>query len=85
MKQLFQVIMAVATGPPPTLPDTTAASDAFRAFLAAALIKSPESRPGAAELVIHPFAATAADDALVDLARTQARRPSSKGASTAVR
>ena len=53
------------------------ASDAFRAFLAAALDKDPAERPTAAALAELPFVADAEPDALRDLV---ARRLAEAGA-----
>lgn len=73
VKELFKVIMAVATGPPPRLQDEEAASDDFRSFLSAALVKNPMFRPTAAELALQPFAKAAPPHALYSLAHEQAR------------
>jgi len=72
VKELFKVIMAVATGPPPRLQDEAAASDDLRGFLSAALVKNPMFRPTAAELAAQPFAANADAHALDGLAHEQA-------------
>ena len=47
-KQIFKVMMAIVNGPPPTLPESHAASPLFRDFLAAALVKDAADRPSCA-------------------------------------
>jgi serine/threonine protein kinase len=63
-RSIFQVMVHIANAPPPELAPTTDASPAFRAFVAAALIKQPTDRPTAAELGKHHFVVGATSDAL---------------------
>ena len=49
--------MTIVSGPPPTLGEGTAATAAYRAFLAAALAKQPAERPSAGRLLGDPFVA----------------------------
>merc|ERR1712226_727043 len=72
IKELFRVILAVATGPPPKLRNEAAASRNFRDFLSAALMKNPTFRSTAAQLEEMPFVATAPARALDSLAAEQA-------------
>jgi len=69
IKQLFQVIIKIATGPPPALSDEIAASRLFRDFVAATLIKDPSERPAAAIIRKHEFIKFAPPDALSNLVR----------------
>ena len=77
VKSVFQVMMQIVSGPPPAPDPSVRASDAFRAFLAAALAKDPAERPTAAALAELPFVADAEPDALRDLV---ARRLAEAGA-----
>jgi len=67
LRQIFQVIMRIVSGPPPKLreEDESASSAPLRAFLAAALIKDPVLRPTAAELSEVAFIAAATPDELL--------------------
>ena len=65
---VFQVIVKIASNPPPGLAAATAASAHFREWVAAALDKDPVARPTAAELLKLPFAANATREALAALA-----------------
>jgi len=71
VKQVFQVILKIATGGPPSLNDPSSASPPFRSFLAAGLDVNPSSRPSAAGLGEHPFVAAASPDNLVELVSSQ--------------
>jgi len=64
-KSVFQVMMQIANAPSPALKEATAASAAFHAFVAAALVKEPASRPTALELGEHAFVASPTAEALV--------------------
>ena len=71
-KQIFKVMMAIVNGPPPTLPESHAASPLFRDFLAAALVKDAADRPSCAALLTHPFVTAAEPGGLRLLAADQA-------------
>ena len=65
-KSIFQVMLRIANGPPPTLQPSTAASDAYAAFVARALVKEPAERPTArALLAADPLIAGATAAGLV--------------------
>lgn len=49
----------IPTQPPPSLPEDSGHSASFRAFLAMALDKSPETRASAVQLCKHPFVRSA--------------------------
>mmetsp|Transcript_24400 Transcript_24400/g.76533 ORF Transcript_24400/g.76533 Transcript_24400/m.76533 type:complete len:473 (+) Transcript_24400:196-1614(+) len=63
LSTVFDIILAIVNGPPPTLPPDKKAP-ALAAFIGAALVKDPAARPDAATLLKHPFLASADDGAL---------------------
>ena len=63
-KSVFQVMLRIVSGPPPTLKDETEASETFRVFVGRALVKEPERRPAASELLLDDFVAGATQEAL---------------------
>lgn len=60
-------MMKIASGPPPRTDEATASSDAFTSFLDFALVRDPEERPAAAQLLAHPFVRLARGEALKSL------------------
>ena len=66
-KSVFQVMLRIVSGPPPTLKDETEASETFRAFVGRALVKEPERRPAASELLLDDFVAGATREALMEV------------------
>ena len=71
--------MKIVTGEPPALAAGTPASAAFRAFLAAALVKDPAARPAAERLLVDPFVAGATSDAVLALLDELASRAAGGG------
>jgi serine/threonine protein kinase len=53
----YQAIFTIPSSkvPPPTLPDSQQWSSEFRDFLSKCLVKDPQSRASAAQLLNHPF------------------------------
>ena len=71
--------MKIASGPPPRTDEPV--SDAFTSFLDFALVRVPEDRPAAAQLLSHPFvrhARGAALKTLVDARLAADREAASK-------
>lgn len=68
LSTVFDIILAIVNGPPPTLPPYKEAP-ALAAFIGAALVKDPAARPDAATLLKHPFVASADDGALAPLVK----------------
>eukprot|EP00033_Pygsuia_biforma_P001912 GCRY01002133.1.p1 GENE.GCRY01002133.1~~GCRY01002133.1.p1 ORF type:complete len:368 (+),score=85.52 GCRY01002133.1:137-1240(+) len=58
MRAIFKIPM----GPPPTLQDPTAVSQEFLEFLDMCLVKDPNERKTADELLAHPFLEDASED-----------------------
>ena len=82
-----QVMMLIVNGAPPCVDSHVEASDAFRAFLAAALVKEPADRPSARTLLDDPFLRDASIDSLREaiashLSSYKAQRDSPAGPST---
>mmetsp|Transcript_22047 Transcript_22047/g.70390 ORF Transcript_22047/g.70390 Transcript_22047/m.70390 type:complete len:1061 (+) Transcript_22047:97-3279(+) len=87
IKAVFQVMMLIVNGAPPCVDSHVEASDAFRAFLAAALVKEPADRPSARTLLDDPFLRDASIDSLREviashLSSYKAQRDSPAGPST---
>jgi serine/threonine protein kinase len=68
---VYQVMMCIVSGPPPTLAEETNASPLFRDFVKAHLIKDPAERPFAAELKRHAFVRGARPEPLRNLVQEQ--------------
>jgi serine/threonine protein kinase len=68
LASVFDIILAIVNGPPPTLPPDKAAP-ALASFIGAALIKDPAARPDAATLLKHPFLASVDENALAPIVR----------------
>mgnify|MGYP002387106274 FL=1 len=49
----------IPSQPPPTLEDPKEWTESFNEFVAACLVKEPETRPGAADLLTNRFLASA--------------------------
>jgi hypothetical protein len=60
-------MMKVPSAPPPEAPAN--ASDVFKAFIKAVLIKDPNVRPTAVDLLAHPFIATVGERAATEIVR----------------
>jgi len=72
LKELpLRALLLITTQPAPTLRDAAKWTPAFSDFLARALAKDPDARATAAELLDHPFLATACEQA--DFAKFAAR------------
>lgn len=53
----MRAIFMIPSKPPPTLEEPTKYSKEFNDFIAKCLVKNPDQRPGAEELLSHPFIA----------------------------
>jgi len=54
-EKMMQAMMKICAGPPPTLKEPEKWSKEFHNFLATCLVKEPQGRPSATELLEHPF------------------------------
>lgn len=85
----MRVLFMIPKANPPTLKDQRKWAAEFHSFLATCLVKDPDQRPSAQELLAHPFVASdprgpAVIIELIDRARTAKRmRKESTAASTA--
>ena len=68
---VYQTMLQIVHGAPPTLDEPTHASLSFVDFVASALVKDPAARPAASTLLQHPFLSTSAPSALRDVVQAQ--------------